>query len=340
MPKPKRHHFLPKFYLEGFTRDGLLSVFDRDKKQYRRQSPKKTAVIGHFYAFLNTEGETDYGIETFLSQIEGNAKPVIDKLSAGEAIEPEERVSLATFIAVLFNRVPKFEREIDEISDAAGKAIMKKMFPSIEAIEEYFRRDGKEDRSYTAEHFFDFIHNERYSFVGNRNITIRTMLEQTPEMSKTLAFMDWIVAHADDRSAFITTDSPFGYIVPEEIRRSGEPALGLGSPKITKIVPLTSRIALLLGGFGAGFGHFAFDRVQVRELNVAVATECERYVIGPDEALVRSIVRRSNIERAKPGTRMRVDHIEHPTDPTRTFMITRRLAADAPDEPPKIVIED
>lgn len=340
MTKPKRHHFLPEFYLNGFTRDGLLWVFDRERNEYRRQAPKNTAVIGHFYAFQNVNGETDYSLETFFSQIEGKAKPVIEKLEAGEVLDAQERLDLAMFLAILFNRVPKFEREIEEISDAVGKTIMKEMFPSVEAIEEHFRREGKEDRSYSAQDFYDFIHQEKYTFQGNRNITIRTMFEQTPEIWKTLAMMDWIVAHADDRSSFISTDSPFGYIVPDEIKRSGEPAIGLGSPKITKVIPLSARIALVLGGFGAGFGHFAFDRTQVREMNIAVATESDRYVIGPDEALVRSVVRRSKVDRANVGTKMRVENIPHPTDPKRSFMISRRVPADAPDEPLKIVVED
>jgi len=142
---------------------------------------------------------------------------VIQKLEAREPIEPEERVHLAMFIALLFNRVPKFEREIEQITDAAGKALMKEMFPTIEAVEHHFRREGDEARSFSAKEYFDFIHKEQYTIEGNRNITIQTMLEDTPEMSRTLGYMDWMIVHADDRSSFITTDSPFGFIVPEEI---------------------------------------------------------------------------------------------------------------------------
>jgi len=36
---------------------------------------------------------------------------------------------------------------------------------------------------------------------------------------------------------------------------------------------------------------------------------------------------------------MRVDHVEHPTDPNRTFMITHRVPVDEPDEPLKITVE-
>lgn len=341
VPKPKRHHFLPEFYLNGFTRDGLLSVFDREKSEYRRQPPKNTAVIGHFYAFLNVDGQMDYGLETFFSQIEGKAKVVIEKLEDDERILPEERLDLAMFIALLFNRVPKFERESEQIADTTGKALMKKMFPTIESVEEHLRREaeGDGDRSVSAQAFFDFIHKEQYTIVGNRNISIQAILEHTPEMATILAFMDWAIAHANDRSSFITTDSPFGFIVPEEIRRSREPAIGLGSPNVTKIVPLSGRIALLLGGVGVGLGHFDFDRTQVRELNVAVASECDRYVMGPDEALVRSIVRRSRVDRDDVGTKMKVEHIEHPTDPLRSVLISRRVAADD-DEPLKVVFED
>lgn len=341
MTKPKRHHFLPEFYLNGFTRDGMLCVFDREKAAYRPQPPKNTAVIGHFYAFQNIDGEMDYGLETFFSQIEGKAKVVIEKLEDGELISPEERLDLSMFIALLFNRVPKFEREIEQIADAAGKAMMKEMFPTMESVEEHLRREAEADgdRSVSAQAFFDFIHKEQYTFEGNRNITIQTMLEQTPEIGKTLVFMDWVIAHADYRSSFITTDSPFGFIVPEEIRRSREPAIGLGSPKVTKIVPLSGRIALLLGGVGVGLGHFDLDRTQVRELNVAVASECDRYVMGPDEALVRSVVRRSRVDRDDVATKMKVEHIQHPTDSLRTVLISRRVAADD-DEPLKVVFED
>jgi hypothetical protein len=88
--------------------------------------------------------------------------------------------------------------------------------------------------------------------------------------------MNWVVVHADKRSAFITTDGPIGFVVPDEFRRSGEPVLGLGSQEITKLVPLSQGVALLIGNHGAGFGHFDFHREQVRDVNIMVATECQR----------------------------------------------------------------
>lgn len=34
---PKRQHFLPRFYLEGFAREGLVAVYDREKGEVRLQ---------------------------------------------------------------------------------------------------------------------------------------------------------------------------------------------------------------------------------------------------------------------------------------------------------------
>ena len=62
-----RHHFLPEFYLDGFTRDGMLWIFDRALKEYRHQQPQDTAVRRHFYSIKKPNGERDVQVEKLLS---------------------------------------------------------------------------------------------------------------------------------------------------------------------------------------------------------------------------------------------------------------------------------
>lgn len=338
MSTPKLHHYLSEFYLKGFTRDEILWVYDRQKDEYREQHPRTTAAIRHFYSIENDEGERDPEVEIQLSRIEGKAKPIIQALDEGKDISPEDRVYLSVFLAVLHSRVPKFEREITEIADQATKALLKRMFPHEDAAREHLRRSGKESEI-DPEHIVDFIQNERFEVKGHRNNAISTMLRQWPELAKLFNIMDWMVAHADSRTSFITTDAPFAFLASDELLKSGKPVLAVGSFEIVKAVPLTRRTCLLLGGKGVGFGHFDFNRDIVRDINVRLASECERFAFAADEAHLKSIVRRSQIDRKRTGTRMRVDHIQHPTDPNRTFMISHRVAVDAPDEPLKIVIE-
>ncbi len=253
-------------------------------------------------------------------------------------ITPEERLDLACFVALLLCRTPKYEREIEQIADATHKLLAKQMIPTVEAAAELLRRSGH-DKGITPESMFKFVHEERFQVKGNRNFTIKAMLRHTRMMTKELALMDWMIAHAEERSAFITTDSPLGFIIPDEYQNSGEPVLGIASQKVTKLIPLTQRIALIMGRCGAGFGHFNFAREQVRELNTEVATECERYIIGRDEALVRSTVQRSRVDKANPGSRMKVEDVPHPSDPTRSYLVAHRVSASAHDKPLRIVVQ-
>jgi hypothetical protein len=51
MAKPsRRHHYLPQFYLQNYTgQDGLLCLFDRETKTFRKQQPLNTALERDFY---------------------------------------------------------------------------------------------------------------------------------------------------------------------------------------------------------------------------------------------------------------------------------------------------
>ena len=318
---PKRHHFLPKSYLEGFARDGFVWLYDRSKNEYRCQQPLNTAVIGNYYVFENKDGQKDYSLENFFSQIEGSAKSTIGKLEVRAEISPEESLYLADFIALLSVRSPKFDREVNEVADAAAKHIVKHAIPNAEAagtlVKQYGEKAG--ETKLTAKSMFEFIHHDKFRIQVHRNTVISALLDLAQKVTSEVAMMDWVVVHTHPSSAFITTDEPIGFIVPDEFRQSGEPVLGLASQKIVKLVPLSQRVALMLGQFGGGFGHMGMRRDQVRFVNKLVASECDRYVIGRDKALVQSVVKQSKVDQTNPGTRMKVEHIPHPDDPNRTF---------------------
>jgi Protein of unknown function (DUF4238) len=252
---PKRHHFLPKSYLDGFTRDGFIWLFDRVKKEYRCQQPLNTAVIGNFYVFENIQGEKDYSLEEFFSTIEGRAKSSIGKLEAGGEISPEERLYLANFIALLSVRSPKFDRVVKDLADAAAKQIVKHAVPDVEAAAALVKRYGEKsgETEVTGESMFDFIHQEKFKIHLHRNTVISAMLDMAEKVTFELAMMDWVVMHAHPSSAFITTDEPIGFIVPDEFRKTGEPVIGLASQRIVKVVPLSQSVTLMLGQFGGGF---------------------------------------------------------------------------------------
>lgn len=335
---PRRHHFLPQSYLEGFTKDGKVWIYDRSKNEFRRQTPKNIAFVRDFYAFEDTSGAMDYGLEKWFSTIEGKAKASIRDLEQKLEITPGARLHLAFYISLLMVRTPKFDREVQETADAMLKGIAKQAFQTVESAEIFARQyaDRTGDSGVTGESLFRFVQDERFKVVTPRNNVLIAMLTLAERVTFDVAMMDWMVVHADPRTAFITSDEPIGYIVPQEFLPTGEPVLGLGSQKVVKIVPLSQSIALLLGKFGGGFGHFGFHRERVRDANLRIAVECGQHVIGCDETLLRVIVKRSGIDKGDLGSRMKLEHIQHPTDPHRSFVVNRRVMVGQQDRPFKL----
>ena len=95
MSTPKRHHYLPQFYLENFCQNDGFWVFDREKNEFRQQTPKNTALKSHYYSAEDQDGAKHTEIELLLSRIEGHAKLVIAKLHARDTISKDEKKELA-----------------------------------------------------------------------------------------------------------------------------------------------------------------------------------------------------------------------------------------------------
>jgi hypothetical protein len=97
----KRHHLLPKFYLERFARGDRIAVID-PRTHARRVTPiRDTATERDFYTFVNTEGQLDGRLEQLLSQIERDAARAIRNLTSmfGTHIGPQDRVSVCLLLA-------------------------------------------------------------------------------------------------------------------------------------------------------------------------------------------------------------------------------------------------
>ena len=71
MSSPKRHHYLPDFYLQSFCGNGFIWVYDRELREYRKQTPINTAVKSNYYAFRDENGVRNNEIEAILPGLKG-----------------------------------------------------------------------------------------------------------------------------------------------------------------------------------------------------------------------------------------------------------------------------
>ncbi len=302
MTDPKRHHYLPEFYLAGFTADGrrdsAFTVFDRDTSTFRLQTPVNTAVSGYYYAVQDElSGERSMMVEKFLGSIEGDVEPVIRKLERQERLTDDDREQLALFCALLYTRVPQFERSVQEVFNGGFQELARRMATSIDDVRrqhEAWEAQTGDVSEVTPEEDFELLRSGGYRLAQPRQNVIKMMLEFGGRLAESFLNMCWAVGQAPTQMSIIVTDAPL-LLIPPRDWQPGMGAVGLETPGTHKMFPLTRKLALFIGDFGHGFEYLRLTKGQVRSNNLALASRCERFVIGPDEALVRSVVRRTNL---------------------------------------------
>lgn len=306
MGTPKRHHYLPQFYLERFCRDKILQTFDRESGLYRGQAPKNTAVIGQYYTVTDKDGNKDTAIETFLSQVEGWAKPIIDKIDKGACINDEEKLNLSLFISLLYVRVPEFENLLNEVSDKLIKKIIKHECATEEQAKTILKEQEQFDEQLQvrANDLVKFVQDEQYSITIPRNESLRLMLSLSREIAAYLSLMDWLFIQSESNTSFITTDNPFTLVPPQN--HNGFSGIGITTKGAIKVVPLSQKTCLTILDSGKSINYEQASIDKVKSINSTVAGNCERFIFGREEALVKNIVETTRIDQLEKGGRVQI----------------------------------
>lgn len=292
---PKRQHYLPRFYLDGFAKDGLMSVYDREKNEVRRQQPRNTTVIGHFYTMGDAQGRRRYEIEALLPEYEGKASPVIKKLAANGTVTADERTDLAIFVTLGAMRTPDIVDSLQRMNSEMILSVAKRIYSDMGHVAADLRKDpayaGMSDVEVRgeAQAMVDMAQTEGFTVATSERWAVGMAIKMAFDVAPLLAGRDWVVAHRDNgKTSFVTTDSP---VVLTSTESSAESiyGIGFGSPDAFVTFPLTQSCVLMMHGDDGGFRHVEANAEKVRVANLAMAEKCKRFRVGRDEALVKSL---------------------------------------------------
>jgi hypothetical protein len=206
MNEPKRHHYLPQFYLKNFCNNGFLWVYDRNNNKYRQQTPINTAVKKKYYTAIGPDGKSHNEIESVLANIEGKTKHIIEKINRKHSIDLEDKCILAIFIAFLYVRVPEFEMEINELTEKFLKRCNKLAIPNekqAEIITKQFA-ETKNQENLSSKKMLDFVRNENYRIKFSREHSLSLMYSLAREFPLIFIQMDWQFWYSPKNSSFIT----------------------------------------------------------------------------------------------------------------------------------------
>jgi Protein of unknown function (DUF4238) len=112
MTTPKRHHFVPRWYLEGFADggSGLLYVYDRETKRIRNQRPREVMTIRRYYRqdWVPTGIDPDILEKGLGSTLEPYAKKALYRLiNAPGKVTAEDTAALLVYLEFQRIRVPR-----------------------------------------------------------------------------------------------------------------------------------------------------------------------------------------------------------------------------------------
>ena len=101
----KRHHTIPRCYLQNFTdSDGFVWVLDT-KDNIFKTKPENILVESHFYTVTLKNGDKSLFVEDTLANIEGTYAAIFEKkITKNLFLTDEERAKVSVFIAALFLR--------------------------------------------------------------------------------------------------------------------------------------------------------------------------------------------------------------------------------------------
>lgn len=291
---PKRQHFLPKFYLEGFTKDGMVAVFDRALNEIRVQQPVNTCVIGHFYTMEDSSGRKRFELEQLLSEYEDKASLVIKKLDAKEVINMDERSDLAIFVALAACRTPDIVDSLKAFNATLIKDMSKKMFADVDTAKAIMRGgpgapSTEEELEAEARELVEFVSSDQYVVTTRHKWAVGMAMQMAFNIAPIFAGRDWIIVHRDNaKKSFVTTDALvlLTTVAPREKSFWG---IGFGNTDALVLFPLSGSCILMMFGNGGTLKHVTAGNEQIRHINLGISNHCQRFVIGCHEALVRSL---------------------------------------------------
>jgi len=135
MPKAKKQHYVPQFYLKRFTQDGKqLFVFDKFARTTFKSNISNVASERYFYDIphgIAAEDVDPQSVEKVLSNIEADFSNVIEDVlrtaDGRERIDCDQKLAMAFFITIQILRTQEFRSLYTELVEKGAKAVLDKI---------------------------------------------------------------------------------------------------------------------------------------------------------------------------------------------------------------------
>ena len=294
--RPRRHHYLPRFYLAGFTdsgqRDGRLHVISLQDGHRLIGTPES---VGHQRDFYRLDGVEDgaFELEHAFAEIEGGAATAIRSTINNRQLPADDELFsyLINFVALMAARVPQTRENFARPLRRVWEMLLEIELSSrerFEALVQQARAAGEQIPDVDYKHLRQSFREGRIVLEVSQAQHIQTLLHAAETLVPLLAARHWRLLFATG-AEFITSDHPVAltWTVPRPPSFYG-PGFGIAGTDVT--LPLTKSIALLGRLEPQQHDTIELDQRGVASLNSRTGMYAGRIVISgnPDHVWERA----------------------------------------------------
>jgi hypothetical protein len=219
--RPRKSHYIPAFYLVGFTASGEvggnLFVFDQSTGRDWVSSPRNAATERDFYMVDLGPGEDPDIMEKILARLETDFSGILQDIVAQQRFpaSSEDFNWFLNFVALMVARIPRTRRIASEAVDRATKAHLRQALASRDGWDQFRQAcaaGGHEIADDEYEHYKKFAESENYSVGLDQTSHVQMMAKDMIDaLLPALAERSWALGVATEESPdFICSDVPVG----------------------------------------------------------------------------------------------------------------------------------
>jgi len=287
MAQPRKHHYVPRFYLANFSslerKKQRIWVYEKGRKP-RKSTPSLEGCRKDFYAF-EENGQKNTEVETWFSNLEGAVAPLIaDLVSTKREPTPNERLRLSIFMGTLYTRTP-LGRQLDE--DIFAPAVAKQIKSVAHDAEAYYKlyaefNPQSDSRELAEQARQEVLSGRSDELEVSDHFRLSSMIHVGIGYGEVLSAMNWQFIYSPEDQHFITSDNPVTCEVSDaDDPRAVHPRSGPNLPNALAMFPLTSRVCLTMHrGLQPGVG--TAPAATVRIINKRLMSCAAKYIYASE----------------------------------------------------------
>ncbi len=266
-----KHHYVPRFYLEGFVDPAMPShlwVADKEKGLVRRESPSRAARASGYYDLTKTKYVKASVFEEFLSIIESRVAAVIDKIRQHDyRLTIGEAYHLSNYLGLQLARVPAFRQVLKDVMKSYAE----------NEIREYVMDDDRLRSRYgdEADFFKEYVLSGKLKPVPGKDYVLGSTIKFGIDAAQHIFGKKWMFLTTSGNATFFTSDNPVGLLTPDATPPRGKQPLA--DKKLEISFAISPSIAILMHSHDEHEDNVEVNATTVIEMNRRVFPTIQRY---------------------------------------------------------------